>query len=87
MTADIINFNKARKAKARSERTLRAQENRAKFGTSKVERTRIEVERSKRDRLIDGAERLPTVAPTGRLDVTAAANGDDAGDIDPGSVS
>ena len=39
MTADIINLRRARKAKARAERTRQADENRITFGRTKAERT------------------------------------------------
>lgn len=38
MTADLINLNRARKAKAKAGKEVRAAENRAKFGRTKLER-------------------------------------------------
>jgi hypothetical protein len=40
--ADLINLNKARKAKARADKEGRAQENRAKFGRTKAAKQRDE---------------------------------------------
>ena len=42
MPADLINLNKARKAKARADKENRAQENRAKFGRTKADKQRDE---------------------------------------------
>ena len=71
MSSSIINLRQARKAKARAEKQKRAQENRVKFGRSKVERRMsakvLEIERS-------------------RLDGTRLANPDDDG-LDPGAAS
>ena len=46
--AEIINFNKARKAKAQADKTVRAQENRARFGRSKAEKQAEAAETSAR---------------------------------------
>jgi hypothetical protein len=56
MPSDIVNLNKARKAKARGEKQKRAEENRAKFGRTQIQRTRDEDERARRDALLDGAK-------------------------------
>lgn len=47
MTAKVTNLNKARKAKARAEKTARAKTNAVKFGRTKAEKAAdgIEVER------------------------------------------
>ena len=57
MSGDIINLNKARKERARSEAKARAATNRAAFGRTKGQKdaARIETERLKRD--LDGAKR------------------------------
>ena len=57
MSGDIINLNKARKERARSEAKARAATNRAAFGRTKGQKdaARIETERQKRD--LDGAKR------------------------------
>ena len=57
MSGDIINLNKARTERARSEAKARAATNRAAFGRTKGQKdaARIETERQKRD--LDGAKR------------------------------
>lgn len=57
MAADIINLNKARKARARAEVKVGAAANRAAFGRTKAQKNaaRIEAERLKRE--LDGARR------------------------------
>ena len=62
MTADLINLNKARKAKARADKQKQAQRNRARFGRPKHEREQAAGERSLADRKLDGAERKPPKA-------------------------
>ncbi|KCZ92847.1 DUF4169 family protein [Hyphomonas johnsonii] len=49
-----INLNKARKAKARAEKTQKASENRAKFGRTKSERQMAEARAEKLARLTEG---------------------------------
>jgi Domain of unknown function (DUF4169) len=56
MTTNIVNLNKARKAKTRADDEKRAENNRAKFGRTNVERTKDEDERARRDALLDGAK-------------------------------
>ena len=55
--AELINLNKARKAKQHDARKTQAQENRIKFGRSRSETaaTRLEAARSARD--LDGKKR------------------------------
>lgn len=53
--AEIINLKKVKKAKARAEKERDAEANRAKFGRTKDEKTRAEVEQDKLDRTLDGA--------------------------------
>jgi Domain of unknown function (DUF4169) len=78
MTADIINLNKVRKARAQAEAEKQAEENRARFGRTKAEKENAaRVERAN-DRTIDGAELTP--ATESRLDA-------DHDDLDPGNVS
>lgn len=55
--AEIVNLNKVRKARQRAEREREASENRAKFGQSKANETRIEAERRRRETALDGARR------------------------------
>ena len=54
--AEIINLNKARKAKARVDKSARAEENRARFGRSKTQKQADAAETAKVTRLLDGAE-------------------------------
>jgi len=55
--ADIVNLNRARKARARGEAAKQAEANRAKFGRSKAERDAEAADRARRDALLDGAKR------------------------------
>ena len=55
--AEIINLNKARKAKARAEKPLRAQENRARFGRTKAERQAEAGEKARAAKLLDDSKR------------------------------
>lgn len=55
--AEILNLNRARKAKAKAEDKTRAAENRAKFGLSKVEKTLDAARAAKLRRDLDGAKR------------------------------
>lgn len=57
MTADILNLNKARKAKARQEKKKLAEENRAKFGRTKEQKRETGDEDARRNALLDGAKR------------------------------
>lgn len=50
---DVVNLNKLRKAKARVEAKVQAEANRVKFGRTKAERKREEIER---DRLVKAVE-------------------------------
>ena len=56
MPANIINLNKARKAKTRADDEKRAEENRAKFGRTKDKKTSDSDEKNRRDALLDGAK-------------------------------
>ena len=55
--AEIVNLNKARKAKAKSEAGKQAEANRTKFGRTKAEKDREASEQARRDALLDGAKR------------------------------
>ena len=55
--ADIVNLNQARKTKAKSDDKVRAAENRAKFGRTKVEKTLEAARADKQRRDLDGAKR------------------------------
>ena len=55
--ADLVNFNKARKAKARDQDRTQAAQNRVAFGRTKAEKALIKAERDKAERVLDGAKR------------------------------
>lgn len=55
--AEIINLNKARKAKARATAVDKASANRAKFGRTKAEKARDDAVRARIDKTIDDAKR------------------------------
>jgi len=55
--ADVVNFNQARKAKAKADDKVRAAENRAKFGRTKGEKTLDAARADKLKRDLDGAKR------------------------------
>jgi len=55
--AEIINLNRARKAKARADAGKQAEANRAKFGRTKAEKDAEAAEQARRDALLDGAKR------------------------------
>lgn len=55
--ADLINFNQARKAKAKADDKTRAAENRAKFGRTKGEKSLDAARADKLKRDLDGAKR------------------------------
>jgi hypothetical protein len=55
--AEILNLNKARKAKAKTDDKTRAAENRAKHGRSKIEKTLETARADKLRRDLDGAKR------------------------------
>ncbi len=54
---EVINLNKARKAKAAVEAKDKAQENRAKFGQTKAARGKSAADKIKRDKDLDGHKR------------------------------
>ncbi len=55
--ADILSLSKARKAKARSEKEARADENRAKFGRSKAQKALDAATRTLAGNLVDAHKR------------------------------
>ena len=54
---DIVNFNKAKKARAKQEAKSKTVANRAKFGRTKGEKAIEKAEAAKVVRLLDGARR------------------------------
>lgn len=57
--SNIVNLNKARKAKDRLEARDQAQENRVKFGRAKGEKAATKAQADKARRALDGAKREP----------------------------
>jgi hypothetical protein len=55
--AEIVNFNRVRKAKAREAAEAKAAENRAKYGQTKAERARLAAEKAKLRAVTDGAKK------------------------------
>lgn len=55
--ADILNLNKARKARAKAEAATKAVENRARFGRTKAQKAADEAERARICENLDGARR------------------------------
>ena len=55
--AQIINLNRARKAKARVDKSVAAEANRVKFGRSKAEKQADAATRARADSALDGAKR------------------------------
>jgi hypothetical protein len=55
--AEIINLNRARKARARADAAGKAEANRAKFGRTKAEKAAEAAEQARQDALLDGAKR------------------------------
>ena len=53
--AEIINLNKARKARDKADAKVRAETNRVEHGVPKAERDRSHAERDRRDHALDGA--------------------------------
>jgi len=57
--AQILNLNRARKAKLRKDKEQRAAENRIKHGTPKSQRARKAAERAIEERRLEGHKRRP----------------------------
>jgi hypothetical protein len=55
--AEIINLNKARKAKARVDKPIRAQENRARFGRTGSEKAADAAEQARIAKTLDDSKR------------------------------
>ena len=55
--AEIINLNRARKAKARESKATEADANRVKFGRTKAEKAAAALDAKRRSDLLDGAKR------------------------------
>lgn len=57
--ADIVNLNRARKAKARSDKEAQAAQNRIAFGRTKAEKQQAAAEKARADKQIDDHKRTP----------------------------
>lgn len=55
--AEVVNLNKARKARARAAAKTQAVENRVKFGRDKADKAKAKAEVQLADRRLDGHER------------------------------
>lgn len=55
--AEIVNLSRRRKQIARADAAQQAQENRARFGRTKAERTRDDAAREAREKLLDQARK------------------------------
>lgn len=55
--AEIINLNRARKAKARVDKSARAEENRIRFGRTKAEKQAEAAEKARIAKTLDDAKR------------------------------
>lgn len=55
--AEIVNLNRARKAKAKTVAAEQAEANRARFGRTKAEKAREAQEKARREALLDGVKR------------------------------
>jgi len=53
---DVINLNQFRKARARTDKTKLAQDNRAKFGRTKADKAKDSKDRTKQSDTLDGKE-------------------------------
>lgn len=62
--AEIINLNKARKARAREAAKSEAAANRAAHGRTRADRDVAEAERLKREKALDGSLRERPVSPS-----------------------
>ncbi|MFV0625245.1 DUF4169 family protein [Sphingomonas sp. ac-8] len=57
--AEIINLNRARKARARAERAAEADANRHRFGRTKAEKKADKIAADRAERTLDGARLEP----------------------------
>ncbi|MBB3912117.1 DUF4169 family protein [Sphingomonas desiccabilis] len=55
--AEIINLNRARKARARAEKATEADANRHRFGRTKAQKAAEAQDRDRAERTLDGAQR------------------------------
>ena len=57
--ADIVNLNRARKAKVRADKEALAAQNRIAFGRTKAEKQQAAAEKTRADKQIDDHKRTP----------------------------
>jgi len=57
MTDNVVNLNKARKEREKAERSVKAQENRARFGVTKGEKAKTLTIAEKLKQALDAAKR------------------------------
>ena len=57
--AEIVNLNRARKAKARADKDAKAAENRVVFGRTKAEKQKAAAEKRIADKIVDAHKREP----------------------------
>jgi hypothetical protein len=62
--AEIINLRRARKQRARAEREVRAETNRARHGRTKAEKLRDSADQERRDQSLDGHRIEPDDTPS-----------------------
>ena len=53
---DVVNLNKARKAKSRTDARASAEANRVKFGRTKAEKDAGKAQKARAEKLLDGAK-------------------------------
>lgn len=63
MSAEIINLRRAKKDKRRRDKASKAQQNRALFGMTRAEREKIQDDKVRRERELDGARRQVATGP------------------------
>ncbi|WAC58425.1 DUF4169 family protein [Brevundimonas sp. SL130] len=57
--SEIINLNQARKARAKAEDRAKAAANRAAYGRTKEQKTALQIEQTRANRLLDGQKLNP----------------------------
>jgi hypothetical protein len=57
MSGDVVNLNKARKAREKADAGVKAKANRAKFGQTTTERFKAKLDTAKAKRTLDGKRR------------------------------
>lgn len=81
MPAEIVNLNKFRKAKERAEQEKQAEQNRAKFGRTKVQRISEDDEQARRDKLLDDVKLTAVEPNTGSPTEPVPDSGLDPSDV------